>query len=114
MNVFFTAAIILLAATVPVSAQQIQDRFHIISVQPCFETFEMVDEYIKYNTKQTRLFGAVGDFNAVTPNNQEVFLPGIVTVYADQDTGEFTMTKTFDDGVTCLITEGRFFQPYVK
>jgi hypothetical protein len=74
---------------------------------PCDQLPNMINTIAKY--KEDLLF--IGDgmtFSAQTgrPNN------GGMMFFVNQDTGTWSMLQLFADGMSCMIMNGRTFQPY--
>lgn len=117
MKIFATVATMIgLAAGSSVMAQsqpKVQDRFHTASVQFCVQQLEIIDQFLTEETDQKPLFQSLGTVVLIDFERNEVEQPVVITVYADQISGEFTILKTFVDGVTCVVTEGIEFEPYV-
>jgi len=74
---------------------------------PCDQLPNMINTIAKY--KEDLLF--IGDgmtFSAQTgrPNN------GGMMFFVNQDTGTWSMLQLFADGMSCMIMNGRAFEPY--
>jgi hypothetical protein len=39
---------------------------------------------------------------------------GVYSLWTNQETGTFTNTITFEDGITCILVSGSKFDPYVE
>lgn len=114
MKFFVTVATMIgLATGTSATAQSIQDNFHTLSAQSCWYTYQEVDQIVKTVTDQQLLFIGMASVTLVVNDNSEIRVPSAISVYVDQDTSEFSILKTFDDGVTCIVTEGYGFEPYV-
>lgn len=107
------ATMIGLATGTSATAQSIQDGFHTRTAQSCWSTYQEVAQLIREYTSQEMLFTGLGAVTLVIENNIEIKVPAAISVYVDQDTSNFSVLKTFNDGVTCLVTEGNSFEPYV-
>lgn len=117
MKIFTTVATMIgLAAGSSVQAQtmRIQDQFHTVSAQLCFPNPNMIEQFIETETEQRKLFTSIGTVVLTDKNSVESENPVVISVYVDPITGNFTVTKSFVDGVTCLLTEGTGFEPYVE
>lgn len=102
-----------LATGTPATAQSIQDGFHTRTAQSCWSTYQEADQIVKTVTDQQLLFIGMASVTLVVDDNSEIRVPSAISVYVDQDTSGFSVLKTFNDGVTCLVTEGYGFEPYV-
>mgnify|MGYP000730447559 CR=1 FL=1 len=117
MKIFaIVATMIGLAAGTSASAQnRVQEGSHTVTAQPCFETFEQADRFMNKQTEQTILFTGLGLIQMLDQTDNEYEDLALITIYVNQySTYNFTILKTFEDGVTCLLTEGTEFTPYVK
>ena len=63
--------------------------------------------------KETPLFTGYATADIVLTDGTISQEFGAFTVYANQDTGTFAATMTFSDGVSCILTAGSNFEPYM-
>ena len=114
MKFFVTVATMIgLATGSSVMAQSVQQGFHAQTVQVCLDSYQEANRMVEVVTTQKLLFTGIGTVTLLVDNSIELRTPAMISFYVDQDTGEFSILKTFDDGVTCIVTEGAGFEPYV-
>lgn len=115
LNKFIAAGIMFLAACVSANAQsQVRDNFHAVTVMSCSEQTGLYHGLIEQNTDMSILFESFNVLVFIDPENNEVEDNARLLFYVDSNTGTFAITVTFLDGVTCLLTEGAGFEPYVE
>ena len=115
MKLLTAIAAALLIGTVA-SAQdnipRVQEQFHAILGVPCADAPEFYiaggSEY--YN--ETILFSGLTTNILVISEVNEMPVFSVLAVLVNQDTGTFSISITFDDGVSCLLTSGTDFTPY--
>jgi len=91
---------------------RVQDRFHAILGVPCEESPEF---YINMGSEyydETILFSGLTSNILVLSEVNEMPVSSVLAVLVNQDTGTFSISITFDDGVSCLLTSGTDFTPY--
>lgn len=114
LNKFIAAGIMFLAAGTPAIAQgQIRDDFHALAAMSCSEQTGFYHGIIEQNTDMSILFESFNVLHLISPDNKEIKDDARMLFYVDSNTGTFAITVTFLDGVTCLLTEGAGFEPYV-
>lgn len=97
-----------LLLTTPVLAQSLQ-MYTSTSCEPYEVLNEMFEE--KYSEKKLAL--ALGTVFVIDGHPDNTYpAPGIVAIWTNQDTGTFSITVTFEDTMTCLLTSGSGFEPY--
>lgn len=112
-NILISTAMLLSFAVGPVAAQ-VQQGLHIKLIAPCFTSMEPVEQYLAERTNQRILFTASAYATVATSPNADETVPGLLVVYVDPDTTEFTAVMLYENGYTCLITNGVDFLPYVE
>lgn len=99
-------------SSLPSYAQNvIQQGFHMRQVNPCFKTPEPAEQYLNNETQQRLLFMAETRLYIVY-ENQELAVPAYLSMYLDPNSLTYTITATFEDGVTCLVAEGYDLEIY--
>lgn len=115
LNKFIAAGITFLAASTPAIAQgQIRDNFHALAAMSCNKQPWFYHDLIEQNTDMTILFESFNVLHLISPKDEEIEDNARMFFYVDSNTGTFAVTVTFLDGVTCLLTEGAGFEPYVE
>lgn len=115
MKNFIAAGLISLAASNPLMAQdRIQDRFHANVVIACEDDTAAFHNFIIENTEMLPLFTTVGVITIPQQDGSELSNPSLMILYTDQESGRFAITATFAKGVSCLLTEGGGFEPYIE
>ena len=74
---------------------------------PCGKFEDMRNTIIRY--KEELLFNGTG--LTFSPQNQPYI--GVMMFFTNQDTGSWTLLQVFSDGMSCMIMNGKNFQPYV-
>lgn len=96
------------------TAQTVQDNFHLRQVNPCFDSPAPAQFYLETQTNQKLLFTANTGVYILVDNNIEIPTPAKLAVYLDINSSNYTALLIFDDGVTCLLSEGGAFNPYTS
>ena len=108
----FIASIFLTAAT-PAAAQQATYDSSIWISALCDKT-NLVANDIASGIGAAPLLTADGILNFVDHDNQIKNTKGSYTLWANQEQALYAATITFPDGVTCVLSSGTDFEPFVK
>lgn len=108
-NIFLAA--ILTAKTAFSANASFAETFSLHNVTPCIETEDAISNLSK-NHQETPLATGVGTVQYFDNQQQIETNAGMFTFWVNQDAGTFTVTMSFQDGITCLLTEGNNFEPY--
>lgn len=107
------AAVLIVLAASSLSAQdRVQDRYHSVTAQPCFEQSDQLHDFLESNN-QLLLFTGLGITEVIGNDGAEITSPALIMTYVDQDNSNFSIVGVYEDGVACLLTEGVGFEPYV-
>lgn len=90
----------------------VQEQFHAILGVPCAEAPEFYIDGGSEYYNETILFSGVSANTLVLSEVNEIPVIGVLAMLVNQDTGTFSISITFDDGVSCLLTSGTDFAPY--
>lgn len=74
---------------------------------PCGKFEDMRNTIIRY--KEELLFNGTG----LTFSPQNKVYNGVMMFFTNQDTGSWTLLQVFSDGMSCMIMNGKNFQPYM-
>jgi hypothetical protein len=115
MKNLLAATTLTLAVGTSATAQvRVQDQFHAFTVMACEEEQATLHDLITTSFDMQPLFTGVSIINMPRQGGSETNSLSMMIFYVNQETGQFAVTTTFQDGVTCLLTEGEGFAPYVE
>ena len=101
-----------LAATPVVAQQATYDSVMWISAS-CDET-NLVAKDISSSLGASPLLTANGIVDFIDQEGQQQNIRGFYTLWANQDQELYATTITFSDGITCVLSSGTDFEPFVR
>jgi hypothetical protein len=90
-----------------VSAQQTQQEKRFFAMQSCDDPITMTDIVMNKYGEQPLFRGQGMQFNI----NGQMYTSDMM-YFVNQETGSWSLVALFKDGVACMITNGRAFEPY--
>jgi hypothetical protein len=90
------------------TAAQAQDSVPFFTTQICKPALLMFEDIDQFG--ETPLFTGAGV--TFTLDSQPVV--GGMMLFVNQDTGTWSLVSFYDDGMSCLVTVGREFEPYAN
>jgi len=108
----FIASIFLTAAA-PATAQQATYDSSMWISAPCDKT-NLVANDITSGIGAAPLLTANGIVDFIDQDGQQQNTRGFYTLWANQEQALYATTITFPDGVTCVLSSGTDFEPFVK
>lgn len=77
------------------------------------EPYEQISELLEEKYSEKKLALAWGTVFVIDDHPDNTYpAQGIVSIWTNQDSGSFSITVTFEDTMTCLLTSGVGFEPY--
>jgi len=94
------------------SVPRIQDQFHAIIAVPCSEKSNFYTDIASNMYTEQILFNSIAINTILSPQGVEYSMSSVIGILVNQDTGTFSVIMVFEDGVSCLLTDGNNFTPY--
>lgn len=91
--------------------QPAQAQMQMLSANTC-EASNLVAQYLMQQYEEKPLAIGTALVYIVIADGSSVPTSGFWTIWTNQDSGSFTNTISFNDGITCILNTGIDFKPY--